>query len=366
MQTHDFSEIEAAFNADQDEVDAIVLERWKAHLKKRPVKGDGLDLEKIKASLNVHHGGPGPHKSGSSQDVHGKRGAGVGAGKRVTSFPTRPAHESLTDEQDRRGWEERKLIDDNGQEVVFKETPEEYEKGVFTSFRVTVEGNGDAILKTNVYAGYSKSGWGDEELMDGFAKREVAAYKVDQTLGLGVVPETIGLEWGSEGNQTAWRYQSLQKWVDDATAGFDASGFKPGDLKEPEDIGRILLLDKIIGQRDRHGYNWLVADGRIVAIDHGLGLVYNDDDPSMRSAFPMMYSTFGIDRSVNNPNVNRPYLPRSYRETLRSAIDSGDLYKALSEVGTDEKNDRLVSAAMFRAENIYNDWDSYFSDENWY
>ena len=37
-----------------------------------------LNLRKIKKILSTHHGGPGPHKSGSSQDVHGAGSPGSG------------------------------------------------------------------------------------------------------------------------------------------------------------------------------------------------------------------------------------------------------------------------------------------------
>ena len=48
MADFDFTEIEAAFNADQDEADALILERWDAHLKKHPVKGKAPKLPAAK------------------------------------------------------------------------------------------------------------------------------------------------------------------------------------------------------------------------------------------------------------------------------------------------------------------------------
>ena len=52
MADFDFTEIEAAFNADQDEADAIILERWDAHLKKHPVKGKKKNDSKPAAKEN--------------------------------------------------------------------------------------------------------------------------------------------------------------------------------------------------------------------------------------------------------------------------------------------------------------------------
>jgi len=41
---YDFSEIEAALNAELDEADALILERWREHLKKSPVTGSVPEL----------------------------------------------------------------------------------------------------------------------------------------------------------------------------------------------------------------------------------------------------------------------------------------------------------------------------------
>jgi hypothetical protein len=71
MSAIDLSKVEAAFNQDADEAEAAVLKAWRAHLKKHPVKGDGPDLKRARAALQQQHGGPGPHKSGSTQEVHG-------------------------------------------------------------------------------------------------------------------------------------------------------------------------------------------------------------------------------------------------------------------------------------------------------
>ena len=372
----DLTEIEAAFNRDQDEADALILERWDAHLKKHPVKaGTGIDLEKIRAGLQQHHGGPGPHKSGSSQDVHGgDRGggadepAGKGKSKKSSVFPTRPASEPLTDEQKSDHYLER-TVPGSDEEVLVKESKEPHNKGHFQSFRVEVEGNGRAILKTD----YDDTPFGDEKIKEGFAKREVAAYQVDQALGLDVVPETIGVEnaLGAKVNKK-YKYQSLQTWVENSKIGWDTYGagvkqLKPSDMADPTEIGKTVLLDKIMGHSDRHGANWLLTDDmHIRAIDNGLGFIWDSDDPYWRGGIGDMYKAFDIDLSANNPKVLRPYLPRSYRDTLRSAIDSGALYKAISTIGTDDVGDRMTSAALFRAENIYNNWDTYFSDDNWY
>jgi len=44
-----------------------------------PAEKNPFDFARMKQVLQVHHGGPGPHPSGSSQDVHGKKGVGGGS-----------------------------------------------------------------------------------------------------------------------------------------------------------------------------------------------------------------------------------------------------------------------------------------------
>ncbi|MEV2226471.1 hypothetical protein AB0E01_42460 [Nocardia vinacea] len=101
-----------------------------------------------------------------------------------------------------------------------------------------------------------------------YAKREVAAYRVDHLLGFGLVPPTTfaaGPQGIGEG--------SIQKFVHSS----------PGDLphKYPEaQQVRLAVLDHIIGNTDRkHEGNWRTVEDtlssseerkRLLAIDHGL------------------------------------------------------------------------------------------------
>ncbi len=148
-------------------------------------------------------------------------------------------------------------------------------KGAFESEMVTIEGNGDAVLKTNT----SKLpfGWGPCDTQEGFAKREVMCSKLDEALGLNVVPKTTAFIENGE-------YYSLQRFVDNSIDGdsaisqFGGEGSLFATLSDKSEPGKIMLLDAIMANPDRHGSNWLYSGGHIFSIDNGLGMVMLGSD----------------------------------------------------------------------------------------
>lgn len=129
-----------------------------------------------------------------------------------------------------------------GDELVFK--PEDGEK-----FKV-----GGYTDEEGEYDG----GWVRDDITNTdatLAEREVLAYRVDQELGLGLVPKTVYGEY--EG-----RTGSAQQFVPNAQAGLEGA-----DTLEAAKMG---VFDAIIGNQDRHSHNALIdANGRLIAIDHG-------------------------------------------------------------------------------------------------
>lgn len=116
------------------------------------------------------------------------------------------------------------------------------------------------------------------------ARREVAAYGVDDALGWGLVPTTVYRD-------VRGRDGSMQRWV----AGKDGADallqrvrartgtlgdrknyiLKPGAEKmvNRNDLLRLKALDHIIGNQDRRFYNLIVTrNGRVRAIDNSLSL----------------------------------------------------------------------------------------------
>jgi uncharacterized repeat protein (TIGR03843 family) len=113
--------------------------------------------------------------------------------------------------------------------------------------------------------GIYKPGRGERPLWDfppGLYKREVAAYRLSEALGWGLVPPTIFRE-GPHG------IGSLQLFVD---ADFEQHYFTL--LERPDlraQLMRICLFDLVANNADRKGGHCLLgADDRIYAIDNGL------------------------------------------------------------------------------------------------
>ncbi len=91
-------------------------------------------------------------------------------------------------------------------------------------------------------------------------RREVASYVVDKFFGFSLVPPTVyKVIDNNEG--------SLQRFIPDACTG---GGVPSNELQQlDEEFTKMLLLDMIIWNSDRHGNNFLVKDKRLIAIDHG-------------------------------------------------------------------------------------------------
>lgn len=129
-------------------------------------------------------------------------------------------------------------------------------------------------------------------------KAEIAAYEIDRALGLGMVPVTVEAKFqGIKG--------SLQVFVE-KTEGHDYSSEK-----------KMQLFDYLINNWDRHEFNRLSYDGRVVAIDHGLAF-----QPS------------GKERGYNPPeSIDR--LPidedtRPFFVLLKNRLSDGEIQRVLS------------------------------------
>ena len=95
-------------------------------------------------------------------------------------------------------------------------------------------------------------------------RHEVAAYILDQLLGLNLVPITVE-------RTTVQGSGSLQPFFDERTV-------VPGVLwQEPVSKDAMVLFDVLIGNRDRHSQNYFVrrADAKVIGIDHALAFGAN-------------------------------------------------------------------------------------------
>ena len=117
---------------------------------------------------------------------------------------------------------------------------------------------------------------GERPLWDypsGLYRREVAVYVVSETLGWGIVPETVLRDDGPFGEG------SLQRFV---PAHFQEHYFTLLERPELHDaLKTICLFDLVVNNGDRKsGHCLLGDDGRIWGIDHGLCL---HDEPKLRT-----------------------------------------------------------------------------------
>lgn len=166
---------------------------------------------------------------------------------------------------------------------------------------------------------------GAEDLREGIpvsqlAEREVAASRLDELLGFGLVPTTTMVD-GPHGPG------SLQHFVA-ATDGLEARDYPPTQQE------RMAVLDYIAGNTDRHGGNYMTApDGSLVAIDHGYSFPeHPDPEYGIRSDFTVAF--FQQPLSAEVLSQVRAIEPDTLRATLRGM--------GLSEVSVEGAVGRLV------------------------
>lgn len=132
-------------------------------------------------------------------------------------------------------------------------------RGAYESHRIRIKGDGDVILKPSESLSPS-----DVELV----QNEVAAYEISEKLGFEMVPPTTRIE-GIKNADGEIVPASIQSWVSDSETGFEYTRTANPEIAE---LRKLVLFDAVINNLDRNGGNWLVKDGKVVGIDHGLSL----------------------------------------------------------------------------------------------
>jgi len=171
---------------------------------------------------------------------------------------------------------------------------------------------------TTIYAVY-KPGRGERPLWDfppGLYKREVAAYRLSEALGWGLIPPTI-LREGPHG------IGSLQLFVH---ADFQQHYFTLLERSELRaQLMRICLFDLIANNADRKGGHCLLGDDdRVYAIDNGLTFHV---EPKLRTVI----WDFGGEP-----------IPREANESVRQLLDAG-LPGPVAELLDPEEREALLA-----------------------
>lgn len=165
------------------------------------------------------------------------------------------------------GW-----TDDDGRGLVGAHLIEELDRPDVASVNAPtfaiVEGN-DGIRRRVIFKAAVHDAVGIRDAIDDdtIRFRERAAYLLDRMLGgEGVVPPTV--EVNIEELDGLGSAQFVAKNVRSSGVASDYRGEAAFD----ESLSRMLLLDLVMANDDRHGKNWLVntETGRVVAIDNGL------------------------------------------------------------------------------------------------
>lgn len=126
---------------------------------------------------------------------------------------------------------------------------------------ISLEDDGGGVFKPKA---------GEVEVYDGvrvgtYYRRERAAYLIDRFIGFDLVPPTVIREIDAS-------VGSFQEFITDAIAYGEISSDGKRKLSTNEQLIKLWIFDHLISNPDRHGYNLLIKDERIHAIDHGCSL----------------------------------------------------------------------------------------------
>ncbi|MGZ5495751.1 MAG: hypothetical protein ACXWFO_03275, partial [Candidatus Aminicenantales bacterium] len=154
---------------------------------------------------------------------------------------------------------------------------------------------------------------------------EIAAYRLDKCLGLGLVPPTVERRFNGDRG-------SCQYWIDDCMSLLDRDekGIKMPQVKvfgwnRATYLQR--LFDNLIANEDRHKNQILITpDWRMVLIDHSR---------SFRTAGKFVKSLLYSARNAEGPMLMSE-LPRTVVEKVR-ALDAATVKSVVGEYLTDEE-----------------------------
>lgn len=188
-------------------------------------------------------------------------------------------------------------------------------------FLVSLENDGSAIFKPEegAYTVRGKNGTG--------FKRERAAYLVDRFFGINLVPPTVVRE--IDGN-----IGSVQRFIADARTGYQISynEKRTHSAFRVEEIIRMRVFDYIISNSDRHDGNYLVKDGKLYAIDHGLSF---------------FTESYGVGHLSNHEGKT---IPEDIKRKVQELLNSEYLKSIFTELMTELLDKEEVAALMKRLE----------------
>lgn len=196
--------------------------------------------------------------------------------------------------------------------------------GMFDSERVQLSSGDYAIKKVENYS-YNSS------------KNEAAAYELDQMLGLNIVPETV--------------FSDVEDASFQMVLGVGGRKARRGDLEYPGEVGKLRLLDILLGNHDRHSGNWRTHKGHLVAVDNGLVFWNSDtDEDDIKSDIQgsIFGYTGGIFESFYPQTIVDKYTSRAQR-LMSFWSRTGYDYPVPIDDGIREKLQQAVQSGAFEA-----------------
>jgi len=140
---------------------------------------------------------------------------------------------------------------------------------------------------------------------------EVLAYEFSDSIGWGIVPETVEMTVGDE-------VGSMQQWVPNSQNGWsyrDSLGVDAGTLVRGREYARMQVMDEILRNPDRNPGNYVVdADERMWAIDNEAAFFIRRD-MDMESFKLRVQSD--ISTKVKLASPNRQHYADAYADVVR-------------------------------------------------
>lgn len=251
--------------------------------------------------------------------------------------------------------------DANGKVLYVLPWNEQGHKGVFVSEVNDIAGDGRGILKSN--------GWHDQNDR-GYAYREIAAYKIDNLLGLGVVPFTEEyIDNENHLNDLHGDFHSLQHFVKakmgDQFGGYGKKAYSL--IVDKTEVSKVALVDILFANSDRHNQNYMIGEGHIYAIDNGLTMRQTGTDAvdEARGWGSELRDYAQSEPPLAGHNMSRYKLNSAYKTKLEGAIKDGSLQSVIDWVdsgATPAGGKGHTKYVLKRAQSLVDHWDEIFSD----
>ena len=173
------------------------------------------------------------------------------------------------------------------------------------------------------------------------AYREAMAYRIDQQMGLNMVPPTVIRKIdGQLGSIQYWSEGDVGRMADIV------------DTLSPDDIYKMSAFDYLIGNTDRHHHNILYKNNKPVLIDNGFAFPKNNSELGLTVERQYAAAYSGTSQSLVSSNVWNGAVSQTTKDQLLKSLDQVDLADALE--GFPSMSNAEIGAFWERWEEVKN------------